>query len=100
MLFHSVSALSQASSALFVPTFHAALYVSRATSFLIANCTSFGSYITKGNSFVQVPSVGIHYFCCVNFTTQLDAITKLAEATLNPIVYVSSFAPVIPVTLA
>ena len=39
---------------------------------------------------VHVPSDGIHYFCCVNFTIQLDVITKLTEGILNPIAYVSS----------
>ena len=38
---------------------------------------------------VQVPLDGIPSFCCINCTTQLSVICKLAEGALDPIIYVT-----------
>jgi len=38
---------------------------------------------------VQVPLDGISSFNCVNCTTQLGVINKLAESALDPIIYVT-----------
>ena len=38
---------------------------------------------------VQVPLDGILSFCCINCTTQLGVVCKLAEGELNPTVYVT-----------
>lgn len=37
---------------------------------------------------VQVPLDDVSSFCCVNCTTQLSAVSKLAQGTLNPTAYV------------
>jgi len=37
---------------------------------------------------VQVPLDGISFFCCINRTTQLSVVCKLAEGALDPTVYV------------
>ena len=38
------------------------------------------------SKFVQGLLDGIHFFYCINCTTQLDVIRKVADCTLNPTV--------------